>query len=66
MKNKIMQLAAAIALGGLLIVASCTSSSSEKTGDQDTTATPVDTTTLNTPVDSTTIQAAPDSSSASK
>lgn len=51
MKNKIMQLAAAAFIGAFLIVASCTSSTSEKAGDQDTTANPVDTTTL--PADTT-------------
>lgn len=54
MKNKIMQLAAAAFIGLFLIVASCTSSTSEKAGEQDTTATQVDTTTLNTtPADTT-------------
>lgn len=66
MKNKIMQLAAAIVLGGVLILASCTSSS-EKTGDQDTAATPIDSaTTLNTPADSAATQSVQDSSSVSK
>lgn len=51
MKNKIMQLAAAAFIGMFLIVVSCTSSTSEKTADQDTTAAPVDTTTL--PADTT-------------
>jgi hypothetical protein len=63
MKNKIMQLAAAIFLGGVLILASCTSPS-EKTGDQYTAA-PIDSaTTLSTPIDSAATQAARDSSSA--
>lgn len=66
MKNKIIQLAAAIVLGGILILASCTSSS-EKASDQDTTATPVDSTAmLNTPADSAATQSAQDSSSVSK
>jgi hypothetical protein len=65
MKNKIMQLVAAIVLGGVLVLASCTSSS-EKTGDQDTAA-PIDSaTTLNTPADSAATQSVQDSSSGNK
>ena len=56
MKNKIMQLAAAAFIGAFLIVASCTSSTSEKAGDQDTTATPVDTTAIDTTAADTTKQ----------
>ena len=66
MKNKIMQLVAAIVLGGVLILASCTSSP-EKTGDQNTAATPIDSaTTLDTPADSAATRSVQDSSSVSK
>lgn len=66
MKNKIMQLAPAIVLGGVLILASCTPSS-EKTGDQNTTGTAIDSTTmLNTSGDSAASQSVQDSSSVSK
>jgi hypothetical protein len=60
MKNKIMQLAAAVILGGILIVSSCTSSPSENTA-QDTTAIGIDTT-HNTPVDTTAAPSVQDSS----
>jgi ABC-type oligopeptide transport system substrate-binding subunit len=60
MKNKIMQLAAAVILGGAVIVSSCTSSPSENTAG-DTTANGVDTT-HNAAVDSTAAESAPDTS----
>lgn len=66
MKNKIMQLVAPLVLGGVLILASCMSPS-EKTGEQDTTATPIDSaTTLDIPADSAATQSVQDSSSVSK
>jgi hypothetical protein len=61
MKNKIMQFAAVVILSGAVIVSSCSTSSSENNSDQDTTATPVDTT-QHAPIDSTAGQSVQDSS----
>ena len=65
MKKTIMQWAPAVMLFGTLAVASCTPPSSEKAGDQDTTATPVDTT-QTAPADSITAQSVQDSAAVSK